>query len=961
MANNLYYTKLDAINDNDNKLLFSSDKYDNSGEKYFHLFDVDQIYDIIIKGNTHYYENYNDNEPIKFFLDLDYKKSDKSPDELIIEVINLFTPIFNQHSYQNYPIIILNATTNIKVSLHIIYPTIIFKSAKHIKYFMKTIKSELIYTKIIDTSVYRTGCFRLLYCSKKGKNNKLTHYKSYNYNYTTDKQLFKDTLLKSINNDKYFDFEYNEPIINEHKHIVIENKTINLIQSLCYSLTDQQIINILNLLPDDYNNDYMKWIIVLNVMKGLNKYDIWRDWCRKSDKFNEHANLNYWNKMTNIFIDINYLVYVINTETQNKINYFETYKPYSPLSYIIDHIEDNKCHVSDILTFNQFKKYDTIIIQSQPGTGKTYCVAEYVKKYKHVVISISALVSLINQHIKSFSEINMKSYENKFGFGDNLAICINSIMKLNRMTDKQIRETIIYIDEISSFLLLTHNSTLDYIIKPVYDLLIQIVKKCHKLIISDALINDQCIDFCNIRKTNILCIKNTYPKFKNIKAIKIKNKNDLINKLVTKCKNNEYFLFCSDSKKIVKKYYDICVSQFEDKSNFRIITKDSSYDPKNVNIEWMNKFVFYSPKIVYGVDFTIEQTEDVFIYITGKTLAPPLLFQQCTRCRNMTNLYYMYDCDIEKTKKTYYRCKYIDMNDCEKQYVELLETNNKINDVCRILDEEDNIKFVKNSFFKLFIKNEYMIDCYNSNKFYYFEKTLIENGFILTNYNEHINEHELNDIKKDNIYIDYINSADKNLIEFKTINDRIKFLNLPNDTKLLEKYKDIITDEHKFNEHLDIIRFIKSDKYIENKLVDVMENTFMIKLIRNQYYKIQLLRQLMKHYKIDYFDIKFDKPNLEEIEFDDAKWNLYKHIFRTTKEKPKNHYELTLLLVTMIKQLTCSKMILSKQIKLNNFRFIIYHFNLEYINYHLELDSYNNYNIRDFHDKFINDNDIFID
>jgi hypothetical protein len=123
----------------------------------------------------------------------------------------------------------------------------------------------------------------------------------------------------------------------------------------------------------------------------------------------------------------------------------------------------------------------------------------------------------------------------------------NQSLTEHNLTDEQLDNTCLYIDEISSFLLLTHNSTLDNSIKNIYTLLIRLIKKCKKLIVTDAYINDQCFEIFNIRNGKKIFIDNTYKKYENVNAINIKNKEDLIDLLLYKCKNN--------SSDIRKKFY----------------------------------------------------------------------------------------------------------------------------------------------------------------------------------------------------------------------------------------------------------------------------------------------------------------------------------------------------------------------------------------------------------------------
>jgi hypothetical protein len=211
---NIFYKKIhaiDYINKHENYNLFGHDHINlqNKIVKNFHALTYNEIYNKIIKKETHFYEHYKDQELIKLFIDIDYKlqyPNDDSDtinnnqlytniDKLIDQTLQLINPKLNKLGYTNYPIIILNSSTQTKLSSHIIFPTIIFKSIKHIKEFLLSISSDLITNKIIDLNIYRDGCFRLLGCSKMNKNNKLIYHKSYYYNYDNYKKLFMDCLL----------------------------------------------------------------------------------------------------------------------------------------------------------------------------------------------------------------------------------------------------------------------------------------------------------------------------------------------------------------------------------------------------------------------------------------------------------------------------------------------------------------------------------------------------------------------------------------------------------------------------------------------------------------------------------------------------------------------------------------------------------------------------------------------
>ena len=174
---NTFYTQLPAlkyIDDNKNKHLhlFGSDKNNKDKiVKQFHCLTYDKIFNITNNKNTNYYEYYDKNENIKLFIDIDYKLTENNKynniDILIDETINLINDkLKTNYDIEKQTIIVLNASTEQKLSSHIIYPNVIFKSAIHIKQFLINIDSQLINDGIIDISIYRNG---LVFLKTKGE------------------------------------------------------------------------------------------------------------------------------------------------------------------------------------------------------------------------------------------------------------------------------------------------------------------------------------------------------------------------------------------------------------------------------------------------------------------------------------------------------------------------------------------------------------------------------------------------------------------------------------------------------------------------------------------------------------------------------------------------------------------------------------------------------------------------
>jgi hypothetical protein len=104
---------------------------------------------------------------------------------------------------------------------------------------------------------------------------------------------------------------------------------------------------------------------------------------------------------------------------------------------------------------------------------------------------------LADQHVKSFNEqgIAMVSYEikDKDLYSDHLVVCIRI---LNDLPLEVLKNRVVYIDEINSFLeSLTHNDTLVNDVRTIHLTLAKILKCVHKVIFSDALINDAIMHF----------------------------------------------------------------------------------------------------------------------------------------------------------------------------------------------------------------------------------------------------------------------------------------------------------------------------------------------------------------------------------------------------------------------------------------------------------------------------------
>ena len=138
-------------------------------------------------------------------------------------------------------------------------------------------------------------------------------------------------------------------------------------------------------------------------------------------------------------------------------------------------------------------------------------------------------------------------------------------------------------------------------------------------------------------------------------------------------------------------FYHHCLEHVAEQSlkdKFLLITAETGARVKDASKEFEGKFVFYSPKITFGVDFSSLVAQDVFIHITGNSIQPSGSFQQTTRCRNIKTLYYFGEC-------TEILSFYNSLAEVRADVEEAFETSNKFNTTCTYLDEFDKVQVVK--------------------------------------------------------------------------------------------------------------------------------------------------------------------------------------------------------------------------------------------------------------------------
>ena len=470
----------------------------------------------------------------------------------------------------------------------------------------------------------------------------------------------------------------------------------------------------------------------------------------------------------------------------------------------------------------------------------------------------------------------------------------------------------------------------------------RIIKTCHKLILSDAKINNKVRKFINKRKSKPIYINNQFKKYQDIQAINIKNEDLYLNELIENIKQNKYFLFGSDSCEKATYYYNYLKDKFkliEDK--FLLITKESGYKPKDAQIEFKDKFVFHSPSVKTGVDFSIDIKQNVFLYFNQNSVFSDDFFQIATRTRNIEKLYYFIE---DKQQEP----KFKSLKEVNKYFKKISNTNNKLVNIVSInLNKDDEEEVIENTYFDLFCHNEFENDIYNTNKKYYFEEILKENGFIISRIGEtHKLSHtkikkmksltEEENQKKINEYINA--NSDERLLnkKFESLNNNIEILNI--DESEIKDFMFILSNEKLMEDYLNFICLFKTDEYIRIRNISSAFSTFSIKNIDLIYNKVKLFREFQKRYNIENLSLNWDNKEFDFDKLTNKEFENYKYSFRTEKSKPSTVKQLKEFYVQMISHIGGDLDIISKKKKqINNVRQLHYEFNTKEIQSIFEL------------------------
>ena len=188
--------------------------------------------------------------------------------------------------------------------------------------------------------------------------------------------------------------------------------------------------------------------------------------------------------------------------------------------------------------------------------------------------------------------------------------------------------------------------------------------------------------------------------------------------------------------------------------------------------------------------------------------------------------------------------------------------------------------------------------------------------------------------------------------ENEQIKNNLNILGLTESTDkaILEEFKDIIINKFETENHLNIIRMLKSERYINDKILLQKENSFNIASLGSSYNKIKLLLQLEKDMRLERLEINYE--NVEYFEITEKRYTLFKKVFRITKPKPTTKLLLFQLYIALLKNIASNDIIITTRIG-QKVKTTIYKLNDECIMRHIKLNKIKNTNYKDYDITFI--------
>lgn len=645
-----------------------------------------------------------------------------------------------------------------------------------------------------------------------------------------------------------------------------------------FNVREEDLREVLNKVPAIAWDNFDSWLKITYSLKSEGLFDVWDEYSRKSPRYNKSNNIQIWNGITNIAVDINYLKVVLGWDK----NPFTPYRLFTPVT-----MQPSKAINTQFLTADLYEGHGTVAIASCTGTGKTTSFAKYA--LNDHVLSITPRIVLADAHAELFSKSkpDFLSYTKIAGYDPiapfNFSVQVDSIIKYEYA---DIPHTIVYLDEAASLMsYIIQSDTLVRKRRAVFRKLNDIIKNAKQVVATDADMNDIVLNWLASLRGDVHYIKNEYQNCKGIPATKYTDKDHLITEMKRYAHENVPFTVCCDTKidaEMINMELKKHMGKEQHEARVILHTSDCNTQIDNINELWKDKIVIYSPKIIYGLDFQPSSPQPVFAVAKGGTISPLNIAQQIARTRSISELkYHVADCkrmpkfNCADDVSVYYKTKF-------EEYEDLLGQMGCIDDNGEVKQEA--------LFFRLLCMHENYMDVFSTHALRHFEDIIAKKGFSLALNDTIVNDNdrlkwgalkgEVKQAQK-KMYLNYVKQTEgvKIPLDFaKTVDERLEIAKVKSVEQKVA-YAPILYDNEFFRDHLNLSKMIMTTEKLNDASQTNSVEDYKSKYITSVWCKVKLIRNFEDRLEIGTLGIENIKPK-EPFEMPDKELRLILKVFR---------------------------------------------------------------------------------
>jgi hypothetical protein len=500
---------------------------------------------------------------------------------------------------------------------------------------------------------------------------------------------------------------------------------------------------------------------------------------------------------------------------------------------------------------------------------------------------------------------------------DRLVIQLESLKKCKY---KLYKNAIVVLDEVNSLLSHLRSPTMNKKRRETYLYLVELIRNSKYVISMDCDLSDWNITFLQeIAKDDYIVYHNTIKNKTGTTAIIYDCPQTMIDIMLEQLTSKTPFIACFDSLKQMNNIIHFLSNYGFSKHNWLIYSSEVDYKLIDTK-DWIDKFVFFTPSIIYGIDFS-HKSVDVFSFTYKSHLNSLEIYQMISRAR-IQNKVHIY-CN---QRETYIKYKTIDDVIAE---TEMYEKNISI----LIPSYKNYIDIDDKPYRTMFYNHKYIDSIFKTNIKGYLINMLYDKGY---------------DVDFNDTFIGKILSKPEKTV--KNIKENIlKILSL--DKNNLSDLEHILVINDKALEKHFNLRLLINDK-LDTKIADSIIQNLFIESLKSKYIKIKICKELMNVLEITDLQLLTKDITSNFTKNIDNNWlkeNIYiiKKTFdiRTKKYDTFEYYNIYILLITLLKNLFDVNLFTQRRFKFDTVDYKYYILNQNLFDEHLDIMNKINKNI----------------